>query len=113
MPGIMICMYQKDSDVGYKAQSKRGVLTLKSLIVHGIVTNWDDMEKIWLHTFYNELVVAPVDLPMLLTVASLEQGAIRERLAQIMSGAALLLYASGRTSGMGMDSAFEKQIMHS
>ena len=22
-------------------------------IEHGIVTNWDDMEKIWHHTFYN------------------------------------------------------------
>ncbi|KAJ7260987.1 hypothetical protein C8J57DRAFT_1436547 [Mycena rebaudengoi] len=24
-------------------------------IDHGVVTNWDDMEKIWGHTFYNEL----------------------------------------------------------
>ena len=25
----------------------------------GIVTNWEDMEKIWHHTFFNELRVAP------------------------------------------------------
>ncbi|KAL3905204.1 MAG: hypothetical protein SGARI_004572, partial [Bacillariaceae sp.] len=34
-----------------EAQTK-GVVTLKKPIEHGIVTNWDDMEKIWDKTFY-------------------------------------------------------------
>lgn len=64
---VIVGMENKDCFVGEEALSKRGVLTLKYPIEHGIVNNWDDMNQIWHHCFYNELRMTPSEHPCMLT----------------------------------------------
>ena len=114
--GIMIGNEQKDVFVGQEAQEKRGILILKYPIEHGIITNWDDMEKIWHHTFYDELRVSPNERNVMLTEAPLNPKNNREKMTTIMFEtfntpgiyigiqAVLSLYSAGKTTGIVMDS---------
>lgn len=113
---VMIGATQKEHFIGDEAQKKRGVLTLKYPLEHGIVTDWGDMERVWHHAFYNELKVRPSDHPVLLTEAPLNPKANRERMTKTMFEtfqvpalyvavqAVLSLYANGRTTGIVVDS---------
>merc|ERR1712225_169582 len=113
----------KDYYIGEEAQQKRGILLLKYPLEHGIVQNWEDMEKVWRHTFDNELRMVVGDeseadedcAGVLLTEAPMNPKDNRERMTQIMFEtfnvrrfyvaiqAVLSLYASGRTTGVVVD----------
>lgn len=106
--------YEK-SFVGDEAQSKRSILALNCPLERGIVTNWDDMERLWHHTFYSELHVPPEEHSVLLTETILNPKPHRAKAAQIMfetfnipalymaNQPALALYNSGRTTGAVLD----------
>jgi len=103
--------------VGDEAHSKRRDLNLIHPIESGICTSWDDMEKIWHHTFHNELRINPSEFKVLITESSIDRTKEnREKAMEIMFEAfdvmsyfasnrsVLSLYASGRTTGMVLSS---------
>ena len=82
MSDIVVGSDQKDSYVGVEVQSK-GAVTPKYPIGYGIVTKWDDMEKIWHRAFDDEIREAPAEHPVLLIEAPLNPRANRERMTQV------------------------------
>jgi actin len=108
---------QKQEYIGDEAAQKRGILNLAYPIAAGIVESWEDMEKVWHHTFYNELRVSPNEIKgVLLTEAPRQPKANREKMVQIMFEtfevqniyvaiqAVMSLYSAGRTTGLVTDS---------
>lgn len=114
--GIRVGMEQNDAYVSDEALAKRGVLSCNNPIEGGIVTNWDDLEKILHHLFYRELGVAPQEQTVLVALAPLTPKADLERLTQILfetftvpamaiaTQAVLALFAAARTTGIVLDS---------
>uniref|UniRef100_A0A8C1VE80 Si:ch211-241j12.3 n=1 Tax=Cyprinus carpio TaxID=7962 RepID=A0A8C1VE80_CYPCA len=112
---VMNGSVERELYVGHDAQHMRGVLTLKYPIRNGIVSNWDEMEMIWHHAF-QQLCVSPEDHPVLLTEAAMNPLQNRQRSVELMFEAfsvplafvalqaVLALYASGRTTGVVLDS---------
>eukprot|EP01018_Ginkgo_biloba_P027517 Gb_20008 [translate_table: standard] len=109
--GVMLLSAMEDAYVGNAAYSKRGILTLKYPLKHGIVSDWDDMELIWHDMLYNQLRLSPEEHPILLTEAPLKPNRNREKMTRIMFEAFAVpamcvpnqalrsLYATGGTSG--------------
>jgi len=53
---------------GRRADEHRGLLTLRYPMEHGIVTDWNEMEKIWQYIYSKEqLQTFPEEHPVLLT----------------------------------------------
>ncbi|CUM64628.1 uncharacterized protein PRCAT00002237001 [Priceomyces carsonii] len=102
--------------MGNYAQQNRGLLKLNYPIEHGIVKDWDDMERLWYHLYTQELNINPEEHPLLITEAPLNPRLNREKMCQILFElfnipcvyvsiqAVLSLYASGRTTGVVIDS---------
>jgi actin len=105
----------KDWVIGDEGSSRRGILNLYYPMRDGLIDNWDDMEKMWHHTFYNELRIAPEEHPVLFAISPLASKLERERMTQtifdcftppgisLQPQGLLSLYASGRVTGLSLD----------
>ncbi|XP_041478471.1 actin-like isoform X2 [Lytechinus variegatus] len=97
--------------IGDAIYKRREALSLNYPIEHGIVRDWDDMEKIWHYLFDVDLRVDTAEHPVLMTEPPRNPMYNRQKMAQIMfetfqipafyvaNPALLSLYASGRVSG--------------
>ncbi|MBN3285571.1 ACT protein, partial [Polyodon spathula] len=113
---VMNGKFEREAYIGHDAQHMRGVLSLKYPMQHGIIQSWDEMEKIWHHTFHHQLCVDPEEHPVLLTEAVLNPQENRRRMVEILFEtfhvplayvalqAVLALLATGRSTGVVFDS---------
>ncbi|KAL9956813.1 hypothetical protein ACROYT_G038354 [Oculina patagonica] len=106
---------RKEPLIGQDAVELTGNLDLTYPIKNSIITNWDDMERIW-HYAFGKLGVNPEEHPVLLTEAPFNPKVNREKTTQIMFenfytpamflalAPVLALYASGRKEGIVLES---------
>ncbi|CAK1587902.1 unnamed protein product [Parnassius mnemosyne] len=103
--------------VGPRAEEHRGLLSIKYPMEHGIVTDWNDMERVWNYIYSkDQLSTFSEEHPVLLTEAPLNPRRNREKAAEMFfetlnvpalflsMQAVLSLYATGRTTGVVLDS---------
>ncbi|KAJ5073816.1 actin [Anaeramoeba ignava] len=117
--GGNILISHKDRYVGDESSCKRGILIKKYPIENGIITNWEDIECIWHHTFYNELRVLPEEHSLLMTEPPLNPKSNREKTTEIIfetfnipnfylsNSPSLSLFASERTTGIIIEMGYQ------
>ena len=81
-PGQKAC-YVGDEDMSNVLNVPRSEWSLRNPFERGIVTDWDAMERIWHHIFYNELRVDPKDQPLLISEPPLNTKENREKTAEV------------------------------
>ena len=117
-PGTTGAMHGNQSDVfaGPLAEAKRGLLSTSRPIERGTVTDWDAVQTLWHHVFYNELQVACEEHPVLVTETPDNTRQDREKMVELLFEAfscptavvantqALTLFSTGRSTGVVVDS---------
>lgn len=114
-PRVMAGAIEGDMFIGRRAQELRGLLKIRYPMEHGVVTDWEDMERIWAHIYAEELQTLSEEHPVLLTEAPLNPRQNRDVAAQVFFEtfnvpalftsiqAVLALYSTGRTTGLVLD----------
>ncbi|KAI5929416.1 Beta-centractin [Manis javanica] len=114
---VMAGALEGDLFIGPKAEEHRGLLAIRYPMEHGVVRDWNDMERIWQYIYSkDQLQTFSEEHPVLLTEAPLNPSKNREKAAEVFfetfnvpalfisMQAVLSLYATGRTTGVVLDS---------
>jgi len=81
---VMAGALEGDLFVGPIAEEHRGLLSLRYPMEHGVVTDWNDMERIWSYVYSkDQLATFSEEHPVLLTEAPLNPRKNREKAAEI------------------------------
>eukprot|EP01089_Gocevia_fonbrunei_P022113 TRINITY_DN8808_c0_g1_i10.p1 TRINITY_DN8808_c0_g1~~TRINITY_DN8808_c0_g1_i10.p1 ORF type:complete len:391 (-),score=49.95 TRINITY_DN8808_c0_g1_i10:350-1522(-) len=111
----------KENYYGTEALSRRGILTHKYPIERGIITNWDEMELVWENIYSTALSVDPKEHAVIHTESTHTDYSPQHRTKLIQIhfetfgvpalfvgvDAFLSLYASGRQTGVVVQSGYE------
>ncbi|CAO2584035.1 ACT12 [Lemmus lemmus] len=79
---LLVGVEEKDWFIGAEAQNNLVKLNLHYPITRGAITNWDNVEKIWHHSFYQVLHIAPEQHPVMITEPPLNSTAVKCRMTQ-------------------------------
>lgn len=114
---VMAGGLEGDTFIGRSAEQHRGLMSINYPMEHGTVVDWNDMELIWHYIYSKEqLQTFAEEHPVLITESPMNPRRNRERTAEILfetfnvpalyisMQAVLSLYASGRTTGVVLDS---------
>ena len=107
-------MDEKAYYMGDEAKERRGRLEMKRPIFDSLVKNWDDIESLWTHTFFNVLKVCPDEIYAVVTESPMNPIKYRGKSIEILlelfnlegvylaSKSLLSLYARWCCDGLGV-----------
>ncbi|KAM3135950.1 hypothetical protein pb186bvf_011940 [Paramecium bursaria] len=108
--------------IGEDICNNKGLIKISHPLMDGVVNNWDQMEKVFYYTFFNELRTDPSNHPVLITDSPLNNDQNRYKITQLMfesfkvpefslaNQAILSIYSSGRLTGLVLDSGYDNTI---
>merc|ERR1719382_1084286 len=107
---------EKEMYYGDEVNAVRNKLAVSYPLENGIIENFEYMELLWDHTFFDQLKVSPAKHPVLLTEPPYNPKPNREKMVEIMFEVwgvpalnisiqgVLALLGTGRTTGLVLDS---------
>jgi len=79
----MLGSSQRKIYAGQFAKINQGVLNISKPIDNGIITDWDAMEDIWFHMYYEQLLIPPENFAILHTEPIHNPVSCREKLFEV------------------------------